>query len=100
MSILPSILTFLQAHTAVMGSVSVWMAASLLFNFIVAIKGPAGWAAWAEKNQKVAFVANLMFRYLGIDLVSIIEDVQAWLKAQAALKAQNAVAASTPTEKK
>ena len=90
-----TVLAFLQAHLLLTGSLSIWVALSTLVNLLLAIKGPAAWVAYAEKNPTVALVVNILFRDFGIDLVSVIQHLQAWL----ASRAQPTTTTTTPEKK-
>jgi hypothetical protein len=91
---LQAILAFLQTHLLLTGSLSGWAALSLLVNVVLAVKGPAAWVAYAEESPTVALIVNVLFRDFGIDLVSVIQHVQAYLNTLAALKAAKAKAAA------
>ncbi len=103
MQTVQAILTFLQAHLLLSSSVSGWFLASTIVNIALAWKGPQWWIAYAEKNPKVAVVVNVLVRSFGIDLVSVILHIQAYLNARAAATKKPAAAAppaETPKEEK
>jgi hypothetical protein len=80
---LQTLLAFLTAHMAFTGTLSIWVALSTIVNLLLAVKGPAAWVAYAEQNPTIALVVNVLFRDFGIDLVGVIQHVQAWLALRA-----------------
>ncbi len=83
MNMIQTVLAFLQAHMMLTSSISVWMALSLIVNVVLAVRGPAAWVAFAEESPTLAMIINVLVRAFGIDLVSVIEHLQAWLNANA-----------------
>jgi hypothetical protein len=81
---LETILTFLQSHSLVAGSISGWVVLSFVVNVALAAKGPTAWVAYADQNPTVALIVNILFRDFGIDLVSVIQHIQAYVAAKAA----------------
>jgi hypothetical protein len=82
-SVIAALLAFLQAHAGFTGSITIWMVLSFVVNILLAIKGPAGWVTFAEKNPTIAMIVNVLFRVFGIDLVGLIQHIQAWLNSKA-----------------
>lgn len=73
----------LISHLTLTNGLTIWVGLSLVVNLLLVLKGPEAWVELAKRNPTLGLVVNVLWRALGIDLVSVIVHLKQYLSAKA-----------------